>query len=70
MMTLERDGVLLNTGLNIRAHSHVRETIDLPATLVMHDDSLLDRVFDIVYERLSSCVVELRIQPEIAVQAA
>jgi hypothetical protein len=41
-----------------------RETLDLPATLVMHDDSVLDNVFDVVFDRLGYCVVELRIHAE------
>jgi len=70
MMTLERDGTMLNNKLNTRAHARTRETIDLPATLVMHDDSLLDRVLDVVFERLGRCVVELRIHADTAVRTA
>ena len=60
MITLERDGSLLRDG---RGDCR-KETIDLPAILVMHDDDMIDRIFDVVFERLGRCVVELRIRAE------
>jgi hypothetical protein len=57
---MERDGALLGCA----SCDQGRETLDLPATLVMHDDSVLDDVFDVVFGRLGCCVVELRIHAE------
>jgi hypothetical protein len=61
MLTLERDGTLLNHGRDTSLRARIKETIDLPAFLVMYDGDLIDRLFDVVFERLDRCVIELRI---------
>ena len=60
MLTKEQSGALLEWA----SCGQERETLDLPATLVMHDDSVLDDVLDVVFDRLGCCVVELRIHAE------
>jgi hypothetical protein len=58
MLTLERDGSLRSDGRDNRA----KETIGLPATLMMYDGDLIDRIFEVVFERLSRFVIELRLR--------
>jgi hypothetical protein len=66
MLTLERDGSLLSDGRNDRARTPAKETIELPAILVLSDGDLIDRVLDVVFERLGRCVVVLRIHADLA----
>ena len=66
MLTLERDGSLLSHERNDRARTPAKETIELPAILVMYDGDLIDRVLDVVFERLGRYVVELRIHADLA----
>jgi len=62
MMTLERDGSMLKNERNDQA----KETIDLPAILVLYDGDLIDRAFDVIFDRLGHCIIELRIRAETA----
>jgi hypothetical protein len=57
---MEHDGVLIDGA----CYDQGRETLDLPATLVLDDDSMLDDVFNVVFDRLGCCVIELRIHAE------
>ena len=64
MMTHACDRALPNNRHTQQVDLRARERIDLPAALVMYDDNLIDHVFDVVFERLGRCVIELRIHAE------